>query len=187
MRTARTLLGVVLSLAPALAFGQDGQNRLTALDLFAGGVGMQQHDSSDTDDPERAAIAWGWEAGASARFRSWLGLAGAGGVQVIDSQSVWHLIAGPQMMTPIDVSNYYGSRLFAHALVGYARTVDAAGGAELVIGGGADVFVFLRFQLDYVRPFIDGLPANNVRAFVGGVVPLCVSDCRHGEGIRVTK
>jgi hypothetical protein len=110
-------------------------------------------------------------------------------VHVFDGQSAWHLIAGPQVMTPIDLSRYYGSRLFAHALLGDARTIDAAagaGGAELVAGGGADIFVFLRLQVDYVRPFVEGLPANNVRAFVGGVVPMCWGDCRSG-GIKLTR
>jgi hypothetical protein len=187
---ARIFPGIVLSLAPAIAFAQAGQNGLRALDLFAGGVGVQQHDFSETSDPEPAVMAWGWEAGASARFRTWLGLSGAGGVQVFDGQSAWHLIAGPQVMTPIDVSRYYGSRLFAHTLLGYARTIDAAagaGGAELVIGGGVDIFVFLRLQVDYVRPFVDGLPANNVRGFVGGVVPLCLSECRNGEGLKLAR
>jgi hypothetical protein len=187
---ARTLLGIVLSCAPAIALAQAGQTGPKALDLFAGGVGVDQHDSSGSSDPERAVVAWGWEAGASARFRPWLGLVGAGGTQIIDGRSVWHLSAGPQVMTPIDVSRYYGSRLFAHSLIGYARTLDAAagaGGAELVIGGGADIFVFVRLQVDYVRTFVEGLPANNGRVLIGGVVPLCWGDCRNGEGIKVTR
>lgn len=186
------LVIVALAVAPSIALAQDAGTRLRALDLFAGGVALDKQDEAGNTagEAKSAGMAWGWEAGATARFKPWLGLLGAGGVQVVDGISVWHLATGPQVMTPIDVGNYYGSRLFAHALVGYARTSDltpAAGGAELIVGGGADVFVFLRCQVDYVRPFVDGLPANNVRLFVAGVVPLCLSGCSGGEGINVAR
>jgi hypothetical protein len=49
---------------------------------------------------------------------------------------------------------------------------------EIVVGAGVDALYVVRFQFDYVRMNLAGLPKNNARVFAGGVLPLCFRGCR---------
>jgi len=159
--------------------------RFLALDV-AGGVlpVIQGREDEETD-------AWdlkGWSLDGTVRFLPWLGAVGSFARTSDFELPASHISAGVRANTKFAYGgNWLASRLVAHALVGYInpRSGPAApdGRAEVVLGGGLDVFAFLRLQLDYIGSSVDGV--DSYRAFVGGVVPLCFRRCGEDDGLIV--
>ena len=129
-------------------------------------------------DDESQLSFTGWEAGGTVRLRPWWGVKGTIARTSGDRYRQWQYLGG----TEVNHSKLnLGARYFAHALVGYIteRAPDGTspGSAEFVVGGGFD-YSFLRVQLDYARGALPDRSKNNLRVFLGGVVPLCFSECR---------
>jgi len=185
-RVLTALAFCVLSLATtARAQPANETPRFLALDLSGGVLPViQGREDEETD-------AWdlkGWSLDGTVRFLPWLGAVGSFARTSDFELPASHLSAGMRASTKFAYGgNWLASRLFAHALVGYVTPRGGPeapdGGAELVLGGGLDVFAFLRLQLDYIGSSVDDV--DSYRAFVGGVVPLCFSRCREDDGLIV--
>jgi hypothetical protein len=131
----------------------------------------------------------GFEVDATVRFMPWLGVTGSYFQNGNGGTTFQQILVGPRFNT-----RYFGpyyTRAFAHALFGRVH-VDSLmappeSSSEMVIGGGLDMYGFLRMQIDYVRFDLAGYPANNVRISVGGVVPLCLNGCdpRGSDGMVI--
>ena len=153
--------------------------RFLGLDLFGGVMGLGS--GKESDDGESGFDGTGWEVGGTVRFRPWLGVTGTFARTTSDAgERLYHFLAGPRVNT--DIGGEFGSRAFAHVLLGgtSARGPSAAGGYELVIGGGFDTFAVMRLQFDYVRVRSGRDYRNGARSFFGGVIPLCFRGCRPG-------
>lgn len=168
----------------------DRPDRFLGLDIFAGGVQYERHEIPDGGDESQAA-SWGkfgWDTGATVSFAvRWIGITGTFGRHTVEDLPTYQAAAGPRVTSPWYVDDV-GIRFFAHALVGVATTsgvTPSQSSTEFVIGGGFDVLL-LRIQIDYVRLGLDGLQKGNTRAFIGGVVPLCLRDCREGDGFNLS-
>lgn len=80
-----------------------------------------------------------------------------------------HLLVGPRFTTPY--VGDLGVRGFAHVLAGVARTTGGESPQtkpEFLVGGGLDVFIFWRLQIDYLRVNLNRLPKNRSDS-----TPLC--------------
>jgi hypothetical protein len=159
------------------------------VDLFGGAMGLGTSGDSTTEGGTDGEFSGsGWEVGGTVRFRPWLGITGSLARTSEAGHSAYHYLAGPRVSS--GYGGEFGSRLFAHALAGWAKSgssVTPDSGYELVLGAGFDGLVFLRLQFDYVRlPFGDG-HKNGFRGFFGGVVPLCFRACRpdNADGFEV--
>ena len=152
-----------------------------ALDLVAGGMGSGNTQTSDDDSSGFGAT--GWEVGGTVRFRPWLGVSSTfARTSAETGERMYHYLVGPRVNT--DIGGQYGSRAFAHVLVGATSangTPVSRGGYELVVGAGFDTFAVTRLQIDYIRSRTGGEYTNGARAFFGAVIPLCFRGCRpHG-------
>ena len=131
---------------------------------------------------EDEIAAKGWEVGSTLRFQPWWGIkAGFARTKRPDSHQ-WQYLGGLEVATKHGLSGNAVGRGFAHALVGYIKERATDGGGskgspELVLGAGLDVLFFFRLQVDYARVNLPTRSKNNVRVFVGGVVPLCFKGC----------
>jgi hypothetical protein len=132
----------------------------------------------------------GFEVDATVRFKRWLGVAGSYVRNGNGEATFQQVLVGPRFNTPY-VGRYY-TRGFAHVLLGRAHVSSplfpSESSFEMVIGGGVDMFGFLRTQIDYVRFDLGGYPTNNVRVSGGGVVPLCLKGCdpRGSDGMVIS-
>jgi hypothetical protein len=110
-----------------------------------------------------------------------------------------HYLTGPRVTASYG-GNHYGVRLFAHALAGVgsvsAPGLHAETGLEIAAGAGFDVWYVIRIQGEYVRAprAATGsagavLKQNQVRLFLGAVIPLCFRGCRPEDvdGINMSK
>jgi hypothetical protein len=168
----------------------DRPDRFLGLDIFAGGAQYERHDLPDGGDGSQA-VSWGkfgWDTGATVSFGvRWVGITGTFGHHTIEDVPTYQVAVGPRVTSPWYIDEV-GIRFFAHALVGVATTsgvTPSQRSTEWVIGGGFDVLL-LRIQIDYVRLGLDGLRKENTRAFIGGVVPLCLRACRAGDGFNLS-
>jgi hypothetical protein len=164
--------------------------RFLGLDIFAGGAQYERREIPDSEDGSETA-SWGkfgWDAGATVSYGvRWIGITGTVGHHTIEDVPTYQVAAGPRVTSPWYIDEV-AIRFFAHALVGVAATsgvTPSQSSTALVIGGGFDV-LFLRIQVDYVRLGLDGLQKENTRAFIGGVVPLCLRACRESDGLNVS-
>jgi hypothetical protein len=193
-------VAVVLSLAAPPARGQTAAGEASSSRAFGGltflavdpyvgltiasGYPGLAAPPSDDEDPASA----GWTAGATLRFLPWLGVETSGGH--ITTKDQWRMsrwLVGPQVSSP-----FFGEfrvRGFAHVLVGMEWATAPVGprttSGEFVAGGGWDAAGVLRVEFDYVRRNIPGLPTNDGRLSIGGVVPLCLHGCRPQDGFRL--
>jgi hypothetical protein len=154
------------------------------VDVFGAGSYFVKEDADETDH-----YPWGWEAGATVFVGlRWVGLTGSVGRQTYGSTPITHVAVGPRFTSEWIVGDMLPVRVFAHGLAGYAAgsgPTGTHGGMEWVAGGGFDL-AFLRVQVDYVRLTIEGVPANNTRAFVGGVLPMCLRACAETDGLNLS-
>ena len=167
-----------LSVRPAVA--QPAVSYL-GVDVFGG---LAPHTRNNA--PEDAESFNGWGVGGTVRFLPWLGATGTYGQSKSDSLRLRHVLAGATVTSRFCCE--YWVRPFAQVLAGTVQARPAGGGLsesglELVAGAGFDFFAFGRFQIDYVRLNLEGPAAapmgkNNLRLWVGGVVPLCFRGCR---------
>jgi hypothetical protein len=158
------------------------------VDVFGAGSYFLKEDV-DENAEETDHYPWGWEAGATVFVGlRWVGLTGSVGRQAYGSTPITHVAVGPRVTTGWIVGDMLPVRFFAHGLAGYAMgsgPTGTQGGTEWVAGGGVDL-AFLRIQVDYVRLKIEGVPANNTRAFVGGVISLCHRACAETDGLNLS-
>ena len=179
---------VALSLC-ATAQAQSAPDFL-ALDVFGGLAGMGGPTRPPGEEEKRSPL--GWNLGTTVRFRPWLGLKG----ELVRTRDGYGGRQA-QYVGGIEVASAYSgaswNRGFAHALVGSVRNRARDGssdqGLEVVLGGGFDTIAMLRMQFDYARMSVLGLPKNNGRIYLGGVLALCVTGCRAEgqDGIPVRK
>jgi hypothetical protein len=160
---------------------QGSPGRFLGVDFFGGGAVFDIEVAPATETEKGKTVGWGWDAGATVSYGvRWMGITGTFGSQpVAESGSAYHLVVGPRVSSPWAVWGDLGGRFFAHALGGLVRTrgvTPSQSSAEWVLGGGIDILLF-RLQFDYVRLNLNGVDRNNVRGFVGGVVPLCFRGC----------
>ena len=175
-----------------------GSGRFLAIDPFAGFVGHGTASATSGDEQaEESGIGFrGWEAGATVRVARWFGITGSYARTSGNGFRLHHYFGGPQFSTAYAGQ---GVRGFAHVLLGAvvasSPTAPSETAPELVIGGGFDAFGFLRLQLDYLRSNVhlstsQGLaPRNQIRMFLGAVVPLCLRSCRPDgwDGIDISR
>lgn len=180
----------MLSLAtPAL--GQTsppaGENQqFFAFDIF-GGTHPQ---GSAISGVERREATFGWEIGSTVRAARWVGVAvNAGRVRTPERTWITHAQIGPRVSSPIGGIN--DVRGFAHLLVGRATSELLSGdtdtSAELMAGGGVDLFSVFRFQLDVVRRHLEGLPRTEGRFLFGVAIPLCLRGCTPADGFDLSR
>jgi len=160
-RRVLTALAVNVLCVAAAAGAQTASEtpRFLALDV-AGGVlpVIQGREVEETD----AGDLKGWSLDGTARFLPRLGAVGSFARTSDFELPASHLLAGVRASTKfVYGGNWLASRLFAHALAGYGNPRSGPeapdGGAEVVLGGGLDVFAFLRLQIDYIGSGVDGL------------------------------
>lgn len=122
---------------------------------------------------ECAALAWQKEF--SRRLRRWLGVAGAFSRTSGADYTLSSIAAGPRLTSPYFKS---GFREFVHGLAGVATLSSPDGFTQrsptFTAGGGFDIGIFARVQIDYVRRDPPGVARNEVRATIGAVLPLCL-------------
>jgi hypothetical protein len=161
---------------------------LLGVDVFGAGSYFLK-ESVDGSAEETEHYPWGWEAGATVFVGlRWIGVTGSIGRQISGNTPITHVAVGPRVTTDWIVGDMLPVRFFAHGLAGYAvgnRPTGTQGGAEWVAGGGFDL-AFFRFQVEYVRLKVEGVPPNNTRAFVGGVFPLCLRACAQTDGLSIS-
>jgi hypothetical protein len=132
----------------------------------------------------------GWHADAALRVKPWLGFKGDVTRTSHPDASQTMFVGGVVVQSPYLLPQNPG-RFFAHAMVGAAggslRGEDVPYRPAIVMGGGMDVLLFVRLQVDYVRSdFGAGESPHGVRAMAGGVVPLCWRDCQKGDGFDLS-
>jgi hypothetical protein len=173
------------------AVGRARPEPFLGVDVFAGGAAFSRYEQAPAgdDSDEIRYAATGWEAGATVAFGwRWLGITGAFGRQTIETVPVYQAVVGPRVTSPWMTGEDVGFRVFAHALVGAARTsgvIPAQSSTEWVLGGGIDIFL-LRLQMDYVRLNLNGLRQDNYRVSMAGFVPLCLRACHASDGFNLS-
>jgi hypothetical protein len=164
--------------------------RYLALDVFGGYAGGYEGPQASTREQEEAeSLGAGWDVGATISVGvRWIGITGTFGRVGFSDMRTYQVLVGPRFTTPWAIAGSSAARLFGHVLAGYVTAggpTPTNGGAEWIVGGGVDLFLF-RVQGDYVRMNLPGLPRNNGRVFVGGVVPLCFRACRESDGFNLS-
>jgi hypothetical protein len=158
-----------------------GPKHFLALDLFGGWslAGLKLGELTEQGQETTTQLK-GFEVGATVRIQRWLGITGSYARDSNDERRLQHYLVGARFSTGYDD----GVRLFTHVLVGQLRArfanEQSESGLEMVLGVGFDFMFFLRFQVDYVRLDLNGYK-NGIRGSIGGVVPLCFSECAEND------
>jgi len=167
---------------------QGFHERFLGLEFIAAGVTYQRNEPLTTaDDSKKDEFGkFGWDIGATVSYGvRWVGITGSVGRHTIEHVPTYQFVVGPRFTTP-----WSGPlRVFAHALVGYARTrglTSSQGSVEWVTGAGFD-WAFFRVQADGVSLNLNDLKMNSFRMFVGAFIPLCSRACRDTDIIDVSR
>ena len=164
---------------PAMVSAQDSDPFL-GLDLAGGWVSGGPVPGSPTNEDGSIPAFNGWGVDGNFRFlRPWLGVAGTFSRTSGADYTLSSIAAGPRLTSPYFKSGFRG---FVHGLTGVATLNSPDGSADrsptFTAGGGFDIGIFGRVQIDYVRRDLPGVDKNEVRATIGAVLPLCLRPCR---------
>ncbi len=176
------ILALVASLIGVPAVGAQPSPNPFGADVFVGG--FPRPDPVEGEEVPEYPDMGGWQVGASIRRGvkwQWLGWTGSYGSRSNDDVRVRDALGGVSATSPWLLGGEGLVRAFGQALGGYAWSQTALGlhdsAPMFVAGGGFDIF-FFRLQVDYVRTQLTGVDENYGRGFLGGMVPLCFTDCR---------
>ena len=188
--TISIVIAAVL-LGSATASAQETATEFFAVDLEIGWIATGTKPDPKATDPEATTSRYnGWSAGATVRFKPWVGVTGtvARTWSADEDTRFVHYLVGPRVMTPY--WTHAALRAFAHvqfgmidAQIGSAApeaggTAFSARAPQIVIGGGVDMGAFVRLQGGYHRLLSDRLKSHNGSSFIlGAVVPLCLRGC----------